>query len=42
MDAVRQVMGKWYAYGRERVYGPFNFEKQAWAKLREEEPNGGW
>ncbi len=34
---IKKVMGKWFAYGRERVYGPFNFEKQAVAALHEAE-----
>lgn len=37
MDPIRQVMGKWFAYGRIRVYGPYNFAKQAERALREEE-----
>lgn len=36
MGTVRQVQGKWFAYGTTRVLGPFKFEKQAWKALKDE------
>lgn len=37
IGTVRFVNGKWFAYGRTRVLGPFNFEKQAWSALKNED-----
>jgi len=36
MNRVVKIMGQWFAYGRTRVLGPFNFEHQAWRALKEE------
>lgn len=33
---VRFVNGHWYAYAKERVLGPFTFERQAANALRDE------
>lgn len=36
MGTVRLVGAKWFAYGRTRVLGPFNTEREAWRALKAE------